>query len=319
MKRYFVALAAACALMLTLAAGPALAGGLLPTLPAVGQTVSNVTNQSNEATAVNVPIVSGNNVALVNGGDQTASAGTTQEQSNQNATYQDADQSTQGSSADRSSGPCGCSEESGSQDQSVSNETNQSNEATAVNVPIASGNNVALVNGGDQTASAGTTQEQSNRNATKQEADQSGSGSYGKGGQEQEVSNQTDQSNEATAVNVPIASGNNVALFNGGDQTASAGTTQKQENRNYTRQNADQDTRTWSDNRDEGKQGSYDRHESKPCPKPEPKPCPEPKPKPCEPKPCQTVEPKPCKPKPCDRGSNERVRTGVSGSGPILS
>jgi hypothetical protein len=274
MKRYFVALAAACALLLTLAAGPALAGGLLPSPPGADQSVSNKTDQSNEATAVNVPILSGNNVALANGGDQKASAGTTQEQSNQNATSQDVQQTSDPATTYGARGGCGCSEPSGqagSQEQSVRNETDQSNEATAVNVPIASGNNVALINEGDQKASAGTTQEQSNRNATSQEADQSGSGqsgkeahgSYGKpsgkdgsGAPEQSVRNETDQSNEATAVNVPIASGNNVALINGetkdgcrcskhegGNQTASAGTTQKQENHNYTKQEADQSSK----------------------------------------------------------------------------
>jgi hypothetical protein len=296
MKRYFVALAAACALMLTLAVGPAFAGGLVPKLPVVGQTVSNTTDQSNQATAVNVPIASGNNVALVNGGDQTASAGTTQEQSNRNPTKQDADQSG-------SAGKYG-------QKQRVSNETSQSNEATAVNVPVASGNNVALLNvgksdgcgcskgaGGDQTASAGTTQKQENANYTKQEADQSSAAGKWFTRSKQVVSNETYQSNEATAVNVPIASGNNLALVNGGDQTASAGTTQKQENVNYTRQEAGQ---------------AYDRHESKPCPKPEPKPCPKPEPRPkqCHPKPCHPKpECKPCPPKPCDRDSNEGPRT----------
>jgi hypothetical protein len=168
-------------------------------------------------------------------------------------------------------------------------------------VPIASGNNLALFNGGNQTASAGTTQEQENQNYTRQEADQSSKGSAGdrwskksegKGdrGSEQSVRNRTEQENEAWALNVPIASGNNLALFNGGNQTASAGTTQEQENQNYTRQEADQ-----------GQSGRNpeDRGGPKACPKPEPKPC--------KPKPCQRSEPKPkpCEPKPCERGPSD--------------
>ena len=56
------------------------------------------------------------------------------------------------------------------------NYTGQENEAGAINVPIASGNNVALINTGDQRASAGTKQEQTNVNVTKQYADQSSGG-----------------------------------------------------------------------------------------------------------------------------------------------
>ena len=223
MKRTLMVLAAACALLLTLGAGPAFADGLLPSLPSnTGQTVSNGTDQSNEAVAVNVPIASGNNVALINGGDQSASAGTSQSQENENATGQGVSQS----------GGCGCSG-----DESVSNRTDQSNEALAVNVPIASGNNLALVNTGDQTASAGTTQTQENENATSQHVRQS-SGRHS--GSDQQVRNRTRQENEAYTANVPILSGNDGALVNCGHQDASAGTVQSQENENATWQHVEQ-------------------------------------------------------------------------------
>jgi|SRR5690242_9097558 len=89
MKRTLVVLASACAVLLTFGAGSAFAGGLLP---GAGQSVTNGTSQSNKAVSVNVPILSGNNVALINGGSQTASAGTTQHQVNQNVTWQSVEQ-----------------------------------------------------------------------------------------------------------------------------------------------------------------------------------------------------------------------------------
>ena len=49
---------------------------------------------------------------------------------------------------------CGC-DKSGGEKQSVGNETKQENEAGALNVPIASGNNVALVNGGNKSPRPG--------------------------------------------------------------------------------------------------------------------------------------------------------------------
>jgi hypothetical protein len=237
MKRCLFVLTALSALLLAVAASPALAGGLLPGIPGGSQTqsVSNSTSQSNEAGALNVPILSGNNVALINTGGQDASAGTTQGQANVNGTSQSADQQGGGDPA---------------QVQSTSNSTGQSNQADAVNVPIASGNNLALVNLGGQNASAGTTQGQANLNQTKQDAGQR-SGSWsdcrpesqwgGRGDYEaQLVSNRTDQSNQADAVNVPIASGNNLALINLGGQSSSAGVSQGQLNLNQTTQHADQ-------------------------------------------------------------------------------
>src|SRR5207245_1476982 len=162
--------------------------------------------------------------------DQTASAGTTQNQENENSTWEDANQSSAPSHG------CGCSS---APDQSVANHTHQSNEAVSVNVPIASGNNVALISHGDQTASAGTTQDQENENTTSQHVAQSSAG--GSGG-DQQVSNRTRQENKAVSVNVPIASGNNVALVNCGHQDASAGTTQNQKNENWTWQDVRQNS-----------------------------------------------------------------------------
>jgi len=221
MKHFLLVLAAACALLLALAS-PAMAGGGL--LGGGGgsqdQTVSNSTDQSNQAEAVNVPVLSGNNVAVLSSGSQSNSAGTEQNQANVNGTSQQADQS-------RGSDP--------SQKQSVSNSTDQQNQAEAVNVPIASGNNVAILSAGSQSNSAGTEQNQANVNGTSQQADQSQGSDPS---QKQSVSNSTDQSNQAGAVNVPIASGNNVSVLSSGSQSNSAGVQQDQVNANYTEQKA---------------------------------------------------------------------------------
>ena len=362
MKRYFLVLAA-CALLSALTAGPALAGGgLLPIPQVAGPSPSNSTDQSNSAEAVNVPVLSGNNVALVNGGDQSSSVGTTQSQANVNTTDQSVGGTENGAPPkDGPVSPCGCGSEPSQghpDDRSTTNQTDQSNSAEAVNVPVLSGNNVALVNDGSQSSSAGTTQEQGNANSTTQDGGGSSSndtqqsntadavnvpvasgnnvvvlggshhcGCFGrKTGDDQTSSagttqkqanvattsqpsshgskhpgsdNATQQSNDAEAINVPVASGNNVALVNDGNQTASAGTTQKQLNVSTTKQGASSPKPTHSG--DTGRTGADTCANSGPghCSKPEPKPCPKP-----EPKPCPKPEPKPCpKPEPCSSGS----------------
>jgi hypothetical protein len=218
------------------------------------QSTSNATDQSNQAEAVDVPIASGNNVALLSKGSQTNSAGVEQNQLNANVTKQNAVQT--GSKHSR------CKHgyaKSGSR-QKVENRTEQSNEAKAINVPVASGNNVALLSKGSKTNSAGVEKNQLNANATTQKAVQAGSSSrsirkhshckheHPKPAQEQKVENRTEQSNEAKAINVPIASGNNVALLDSSRctrsaQTDSAGVTQKQANVNWTYQAAYQEAR----------------------------------------------------------------------------
>ena len=65
------------------------------------------------------------------------------------------------------------------------------------------------------------------------------------GSQDQDVKNETEQENNAGAISVPIASGNNLAGYNGGDQNANAGTTQNQGNFNWTRQRAFQGAFQW--------------------------------------------------------------------------
>jgi hypothetical protein len=86
MKRFVGVLVVACALLPALAASPALAG-----VPIGGssqdQTVTNSTGQENTAGAVNVPILSGNNVSVASWGDQSNSAGVSQDQENENATW----------------------------------------------------------------------------------------------------------------------------------------------------------------------------------------------------------------------------------------
>ena len=72
MKHYLLVLAAACVLLLALAASPAFAGGALPVDgSSQDQSVTNSTDQSNQAVAVNVPVASGNNVAVLSSGDQS--------------------------------------------------------------------------------------------------------------------------------------------------------------------------------------------------------------------------------------------------------
>jgi hypothetical protein len=156
MKRSIVVLASLCLFVLAVSAGPAFAGGVSSPCHRVlqVQSASNDTSQQNSAGAINVPIASGNNVAIINTGDQSASAGTTQEQVNLNKTTQ-----LVGQVADPGSG-------SAAQFQEAGNDTYQSNDAEAVNIPILSGNNVALINTGSQSSSAGVTQVQSNGNST---------------------------------------------------------------------------------------------------------------------------------------------------------
>jgi len=232
MKRFFGVLVATSALLVALSAAPALAGGPILGGGSQDQSVTNSTSQENEAGALNVPVLSGNNVSVLGGGSQSSSTGISQSQENDNTTGQQASQSGSG---------CGCSD---GQDQSVSNRTSQENEASAVNVPIASGNNVSILSSGSQSSSTGVSQQQENENTTKQWVSQRGSESKCPprpcDGQEQRVSNRTRQENEAYALNVPIASGNNVAVLSKVCQASSTGVWQKQENKNATRQRARQ-------------------------------------------------------------------------------
>jgi len=229
MKRFFGVLVSTCALPAALSAAPALAGGPILGGGSQDQIITNSTGQENEAGALNVPILSGNNVSVLSGGSQSSSTGVSQSQENENTTGQQASQTG-------SSDP--------SQQQSVSNSTQQENEASAVNVPIASGNNVSILSSGSQSSSTGVSQQQENENTTKQWVSQRGSESKCPprpcDGQEQRVSNRTKQENEAYALNVPIASGNNVAVLSKVCQASSTGVWQKQENENATRQRARQ-------------------------------------------------------------------------------
>jgi hypothetical protein len=250
-QRYLPALVAACALLSAFAAGPALAGGGLPIPIPIGQSVSNTTDQSNEATAINVPILSGNNVAILGNGDQSNSAGTDQDQTNVNATDQQAAQGGQSGSGD------------------PDNSTDQSNRAEAINVPIVSGNNVSVLSDGKQSNSAGVEQTQTNVNVTDQQASQSGSSSkpdgwYGEknDGSVQKVENSTDQSNRAEAINVPIVSGNNVSVLSNGKQSNSAGVEQTQTNVNVTKQSASQSGGSYSTEKKRCKEQQESRFES---------------------------------------------------------
>ena len=132
--------------------------------PSQQQAVSNSTNQENEAGAANVPIASGNNVSILSKGDQSSSTGVSQSQENENTTKQWVSQS--GSDSKCPPRPCD------GQKQKASNRTKQENEAYALNAPIASGNNVAVLSKVCQTSSTGVWQKQENENATWQRARQ---------------------------------------------------------------------------------------------------------------------------------------------------
>ena len=164
MKRFFGVLVATCVLPAALSAAPALAGGPILGGGSQDQSVTNSTRQENEAGAQNVPILSGNNVSVLSGGSQSSSTGVSQSQENENTTKQWASQT--GSESKCPPRPCD------GQEQRVSNRTKQENEAYALNAPIASGNNVAVLSKVCQASSTGVWQKQENENATWQRARQ---------------------------------------------------------------------------------------------------------------------------------------------------
>ncbi len=226
MKRYFVLAASVCALVLALAAGPAFAGTPQPPNPV--QPTGGDQGQSNTAILSNIPILSGNSVAVIDTGDQNSSANTNLSQVNngqpvgkEGGSYGDG-QPTQQPTTD--SAP----------DGRDGTDSSQSNTAVLSNIPVASGNSVAGINGGGngcgcdgkdgggQTSSADTNLSQVNQ-------------SSGNGG-----SNDGGQSNTAVLSNIPIASGNSVAVVNTGDQTSSADTNLSQVN-----QSSGQDQPRW--------------------------------------------------------------------------
>jgi hypothetical protein len=133
------------------------------------QSVRNRTSQDNEAKAINLPILSGNNVSVLSNGRQSASAGVEQTQTNVNVTKQSASQSGGSYGTDTKR----CTQKDGrfaSSKQSVRNWTDQQNEAKAFNLPILSGNNVSVLSNGKQWSSAGVEQTQTNVNYTVQQA-----------------------------------------------------------------------------------------------------------------------------------------------------
>ena len=267
MHRLTTMLVVLAALAMSGGAGSALAGGFLPLPPAQQtldqtQTVDNSTSQGNDATAVAVTALSGDNVqvGLVNeAGDQSAGSDASPSQENENATAQQASQQASqqqnGGSRDSSG-----QEQDASQSQTVDNSTEQTNTADAVSATVLSGNNVqvGLVNeAGDQSAGSDASPSQENENATAQQASQQASQEqtggdsccHGSTGQEQDASqsqtvdNSTRQENKATALAVTALSGNNVqagGLNKAGDQTATSTARPTQENENVTSQRADQ-------------------------------------------------------------------------------
>ncbi len=219
MKRYFVLVASVCALLLALAAGPAFAGTPQPPNPV--QPTGGNQGQSNTAILSNIPVLSGNSVAVINTGDQNSSANTNLSQVNQGqpvgkegGSYGDGQPTQQPTTDLAPNGPSG----------GDGSDSSQSNTAVLSNIPVASGNSVAVINGGQkgcgcdgndgggQTSSADTNLSQVNQ-------------SSGNGG-----SNDGGQSNTAVLSNIPVASGNSVAVVNTGDQTSSADTNLSQAN-----------------------------------------------------------------------------------------
>ena len=112
MKRYFVLAASVCALMLALAAGPAFAGTPQPPNPI--QPTGGDQGQSNTAILSNIPVASGNSVAVINTGDQNSSANTNLSQVNQGqpvgkegGSYGDGQPTKQSTAGSVPSGPSG--------------------------------------------------------------------------------------------------------------------------------------------------------------------------------------------------------------------
>jgi hypothetical protein len=211
MKRYIAVAVSTCAFVLALAAGPAFAG------PSGGSPIPGQNGQSNTSILSNDPVLSGNSVALVNGGSQSSSADATAVQSNTSGASSSSGATTEDpQTAEPSDQPSGPPDPNGGSG-------GQSNTAVPSNDPVASGNSVALVNGGgcgcdggSQTSSADPTLVQVN------DASSDSKGGDPKQGDGQE--------NVAVGSNDPVASGNSVALVNEGDQTSSASPTLVQVN-----------------------------------------------------------------------------------------
>ncbi len=330
MKRSFIVAASFCALVLALAAGPAFAKP--PSPP--GTMIPEAGGQSNTAILSNVPVLSGNSVAGYNGGDQTSSADPTLTQTNGGSDGSPPPQPPTGTTDQAQptlvpQGPTGPDGNGGS--------GGESNTAVLSNDPVASGNSVALINGGgcncdggNQTSSADPTLTQTNAGSSDSQDNYESKSSDGcrcSGDKQGDDKSNRGDKNVAILSNDPVASGNSVALINTGDQSSSADPTLTQTNSGGKSKGGDKNiailsndpvasgnsvalintgnqsssadpTLTQTNSGDTSKSGGYDQ---KPGPKSE-KPCPKPEPKPCpkpEPKPCPEPKPKPCpEPKP---------------------
>ena len=193
MKRYLLVAASTCALVLALAAGPAFAGSPNPPgapLPGGGS--------QNTALLTNDPVLSGNSVAGINTGDQTSSASPTATQTN-------------GSSATDAAPALG---KPGGDDQSQGGDQNV---AILDNDPVASGNSVAVINTGSQSSSADPTLTQTNGGSggSQDGLDKPNGGPDGCSCGGDDRAKEGDR-NVAILDNDPVASGNSVAVVNGG-------------------------------------------------------------------------------------------------------
>ena len=212
-------MASLCALFMALAAAPAFAGGAQPLGGLLQPSGGDQNGQSNTAILSNDPVLSGNSVAVVNTGNQQSSADTDATQVNKSGNVgQEGGSYGDGRPANvQPTNPAPMDSPGGGNDDG-----GQSNTAILSNDPVASGNSVAVLNGGrscgcdsheggNQTSSA---------DATLTQVNSSQGGSKGDDG----------QSNTAVLSNDPVLSGNSVALANKGDQSSSADTTLKQVN-----------------------------------------------------------------------------------------
>ncbi len=232
MKRTFVLMASLCALFMALAAAPAFAGGAQPIGGLLQPSGGDQNGQSNTTILSNDPVLSGNSVALVNEGNQQSSANTDATQVNsgsnvgqEGGSYGDGQPAATVQPTNPSPmGPSG----GGSKDDG-----GQSNTAILSNDPVASGNSVAVVNGGRSCGCDGSEggNQTSSADATLTQVNSSQGGSQPDNKWDKGSKGDDGQSNTAVLSNDPVLSGNSVAVVNTGDQSSSADTTLKQVNK----------------------------------------------------------------------------------------
>jgi hypothetical protein len=293
---------------------------------------SNTANQSGYSAPI---VVSGPNIAVANGwvhdacdpcapagGDVNQNSGNWVDASNHNTATQSNNQSNGLAQNQRVTGSGCCGSGDVSQSASQSNWAENKADQCASSAPVVvSGKNVAFLNGGDVNQNSGNWVDASNHNRATQSNTQSnglgqvqrvsGGSSCCGGTVEQTASQCNSASNEAnqTGRSTPfVASGDNLAAFNGGNTRQNSGNWVDASNHNTATQSNNQSNRLGQTQRvDRGGccESSCEPRCDNRC---EPEPC-EPKrePKRCEPKCGERCEPR-CEPKPCEEKTQTRTR-----------